>query len=117
MRMYPLNSYDSHSALSGRVVNFQLPTRILVHVSTQQTIVYSSENGIAFFYNHKMHFKNNIFLFSLLAFILPPLFNYFDNMFSIGELIASGYACFMIDSNYLFDFMDMESLFNSQQCK
>lgn len=79
--------------LSGRVINFRLPTPIQVHLSTHQTIIYSSKK----------------------AFLLPPLFNYFDDIFSIGELIASGYACFVNNGDCLTDYVNVATLFYAQR--
>lgn len=60
-------------------------------------------------------YHDKIFAF-LLVFILPPLFNHYEDIFSVGELIASGYACFTNDQDCLYDFIDVASLFYPQQC-
>lgn len=103
-------------ALSGRAINFQLPTTILVHLATQQTIIYSLNKGNLVSSNRQILFREKLFFF-LSAFILPPLFNFYDDMFSIGELVASGYACFMHDRNCLYDVVDVASLFYPKRCK
>jgi len=46
------------------------------------------------------------------VYILPPLFNMYGQIFSIGELMASGYASFMSTGIAMTNRVDIATLFH-----
>ncbi|CAF0770447.1 unnamed protein product [Rotaria sordida] len=69
---FPVARYDRRRYRSfGSLINFLPWLPIFVERRTKQTIIYSPTGGV---------------------YILPPVINFYGKVYSIGELIASGYA-------------------------
>ena len=73
-------------------MNFQFSMPIFVDPSTGQTIIHSSRGTSKSIYILKNLSQWNSFY---IAYIIPPLINVYGKIFSIGELIRSGYASFI----------------------
>ncbi len=51
------------------------------------------------------------------VYVLPPLSNVYGKTFSVGELIASGYASFVSTGIGMMTFMNTANLFHPGPCK
>ncbi|UJR24245.1 hypothetical protein I4U23_027212 [Adineta vaga] len=92
---FPAARYNRHEfPIKGPFLNFQLTLSIFVHPRTRQTIIYSSKNEV---------------------YLLPALYNKHEEIFSIGELIASGYATFTPDDIKMKTSYDITNLFHEKR--
>jgi hypothetical protein len=82
---------SSLAALVGPFMSFMPWIPILADWRTRQTVIYSSTGGGEYL----QFFKIALHETSLnIVYILPPLFNAYGKVYSVAELIASGYASF-----------------------
>jgi len=86
---------------------------IFVHPASQQTIIYSSTAYSKYTYLKKILFNE---YFSI-VYVIPPMFNAYGRIFSVGELIASGYASFTSSGFGMTTPIDIAALFHSGSSK
>ncbi|UJR12589.1 hypothetical protein I4U23_016765 [Adineta vaga] len=91
---FPVARYDRHRMpLRGPFLNFMPWVPIFADRLTKQTIIYSPAGGV---------------------YIIPPLINIYGQLFSVAQLIASGYASLVSSGMSLNGNIDMLNYFQPQ---